>query len=122
MLNKSVECDSCQKEMNVDDIKVHEESFGVDLSKRYWNCIHCDYEYLITINDTETRAIEEVINNDNREIQSIAKSAQWLANRRRLSQKQMNRNLKRARSLKNKIEQNKVKLDKLQRKLINEYI
>lgn len=125
MLDKTIECDNCNNEMKVQDVTVKDEAIidnRIDNRyKRFWNCTQCNHEYLITITNRESRAIAKHIEADAKELKSIINSAQYLVDRKRMTNIQMKRNLKKTEEIGDRMKVNRDKLDGLQRKLTDEH-
>lgn len=121
MLDKTIECDQCNKEMNVKDVKVKEVKVSGERNKRIWNCIHCKHEYLITITNSETVRLSKLIELDTVKVKKIHDSANLLAKKNRLSKQQMNKNIDQVERLSITAKANRSTLDRVSKRLINEY-
>lgn len=121
MLDKAVQCDKCNQIVAMKEVKLKEKKIDHSRTKRYWNCRHCSHEYLVRVDNKDTRQIVKLLQLDEVKVNKLRDRAIKADKNNRLTQSLIDDTTNKVSHLSNRMKANKDRLDKLSRRLIDEY-
>lgn len=121
LLDNLTQCESCNKHIHPNKIKIYDKTIKPGIQSRQWKCIHCNHEHLVIVMDKFTRRMMKENKKDRGRIGGINRRAQNLREQNNFTSEQAQDALKQMEVIEERINKRTDELDKRSRKLIDEY-
>lgn len=121
-MNNLIECDSCNKHINPNQIQITDINVKPGLQKRVWHCIHCKTENIIMFLNKRTRRMMKENREDRKRIGKINKRSQLLRKQNNFTSGQAKKALSDMEKIEERIKERTQEIDKLSRELMDDYI